>query len=230
MCGRYQLRIELKRLIEAYNLSIRPEELEPFEPRYNVAPTQAMPVIRAGDNGRELVPMRWGLVPSWMKPKNGKIPAGWINARSETAATTNAFRAAFKRRRCLVPATGFYEWKKTAGSSSQPKQPYLIQMADGTPFAMAGLWETWIAHDGSETDTYAILTTSPNETMRPIHDRMPVILDDLQADRWLANGSDPLSDLMTPVPDGLLDIIPIDIKINSPRNEGPGSVERLTVA
>ena len=222
MCGRYQLTIEGTFLVDEYNLGVATGQ-DAFRPRYNVAPTQHMPVVRQGERGREAVPMRWGLVPFWMKPKNDKMPAGWINARAETAAEKPAFRAAYKRRRCLIPATGFYEWQ---ARDDGPKVPHLIRLADEGVMTFAGLWETWTAPDGSEADTYTVLTTAPNEVMRPIHDRMPVMLDREAFNAWLDSAHDP-RELLNSYPPDQMYAVPVATTINSPRNDEPGAVEVL---
>ena len=142
-------------------------------PRYNIAPTQDAPVVRQTKDAdeREMDMLRWGLVPSWSQgPDSGY---SMINARAETVATKPAFRSAFRFRRCLVPADGFYEWRKVAGR----KQPYRITVKDGEPFAFAGLWEHWTGPDGYVVQSFTIVVTEANELLRPIHDRMPVILD-----------------------------------------------------
>ncbi len=172
----------------------------PLEARYNIAPTQAVAVIRpdgSADLPRRLDMLRWGLVPFWSKDPVGGAPL--INARAETAATKPAFRAAYRHRRCLIPADGFYEWKRESGK----KQPYFISMSDDKVFAFAGLWEHWENPEGSVIESCTILTTSANELVQSIHDRMPVILDPRNYHVWL----DPktkvaaiLQDLLKPYP------------------------------
>ena len=141
-----------------------------FPARYNVAPTQPVPIVRMFEGKRQFALVRWGLLPSWVK--DPKAFALLINARGETAADKPAFRAAMKRRRCLIPADGFYEWQAVGGR----KQPFYVRAKSGAPFAFAGLWETWIGPNGEELETAAIVTTNANKTLAPIYDRMPVIV------------------------------------------------------
>jgi putative SOS response-associated peptidase YedK len=219
MCGRYTLRTSGAKLAEAFGVE---ENLPLFEARYNVAPTQTMPVVRsrAEGGGRELARMRWGLVPSWADDKT--IGNKLLNARSESVAKTPAFRAAFRKRRCLVPADGFFEWEKIG----RQKHPFLISMSDGRPFAFAGLWETW--HKGEEKlESFTILTTQANELLRPLHDRMPVILSPADYGAWLSTEEDParLPALMHPYAGGDLKAYPVNPVVNSPKYDGPQCVE-----
>jgi putative SOS response-associated peptidase YedK len=178
MCGRYRLS-RRKQLVEEYFDSVSGEE--EWTPRYNIAPTQPIPVIRQNPKEpvRKLSLMRWGLIPSWAKDPSGA--ARMINARSETAATKPAFRDPLKLRRCMIPADGFYEWAKTA----KGKQPYCFEVNDGELFAFAGLWDRWKDHSGNWIKTCSILTTTPNALTSAVHDRMPVILDPDSYDFWL---------------------------------------------
>lgn len=195
-------------------------------PRYNIAPSQGILAVRAapdgGDGAREAAVLRWGLVPSWAKDPD--IGNRMINARAETVAEKPSFRAAFRRRRCLVPATGFYEWRAASG----PKQPYTIGMADGGPFAMAGLWEHWTEPDGAAVETCAILTTEANELLRPIHARMPVIVAPSDFDLWL----DPalampelLAPLLRPFDAAAMAAHPVSRHVNNVRNDDPACLE-----
>jgi putative SOS response-associated peptidase YedK len=163
MCGRFTLRTPLSVLIDQFEINLGMEIQLPL--RFNAAPTQDIPVVRLTDGGRELTLMRWGLIPSWSKEANSGTLL--INARSETAAEKPAYRSAFKSRRCLIPADGFFEWQKVG----KAKQPYYFQLADGKPFAFAGLWEKW-----KEIESCTILTTAANELVAPLHDRMPMPL------------------------------------------------------
>ena len=155
-----------------------------WEARYNIAPTQRVPVIRqdAREPVRRASLLRWGLVPNWTK--DVIVGASMINARSETAAEKPAFKELLQRRRCLIPADGFYEWRKTGKS----KQPYCFEMMHREPFAFAGLWDNWRTLDGTALETYTILTTTPNQLLADVHDRMPVILPSASYDRWLDPG------------------------------------------
>jgi putative SOS response-associated peptidase YedK len=180
MCGRYtQLRSwsELVQIFAVATAAPAPNALA----RYNIAPTQDVAVVRLGASGRELLPMRWGLVPAWAK--DVRMGVRLINARAESVAEKPAFRAALRARRCLIPADGFYEWE---GQARGPKLPFRIAMADGAPFAFAGLWERWQSvADGQVVLSCTILTTEANAVVRPIHDRMPVILATADYDAWL---------------------------------------------
>ena len=187
MCGRYVVKSPSAKLKVKFHL----DEVPLFEPRYNVAPTQLVPAVRQEDGKRRLAMLRWGLIPSWAK--DAKIGYRLINARSDTVATKPSFRSAFKRRRCLVAADGFYEWKR----DGKVKQPFFIHRRDEEPFAFAGLWEGWEnPEDGKEVQSCSLTTTEANELMAPIHDRMPVILAESAYDRWLDAG-EPVSDLQS---------------------------------
>jgi len=184
MCGRYVSRADKQRIAETFGAGI-PEDYDPdFVPDYNVAPQTMQPVVRLNsDTGqRELVRMRWGLIPFWAK--DTKIAYSTINARAETLTTSSIYREAVKRRRCLVPADAFYEWQKI---DAKNKQPYAIAMKDERLFAFAGLWDRWKdKQSGNSLETYTIVTTGPNELMEPFHDRMPAILAPNDYQRWLA--------------------------------------------
>jgi putative SOS response-associated peptidase YedK len=165
-------------------------------------------------------------VPFWAK--DPKIGNRMINARGETVAAKPAFRAALRKRRCLIVADGFYEWQKLAGG----KQPWFIAQASGEPFAMAGLWESWRpAEDAAPLETCTIITTAANDMMRPLHDRMPAILDGAAVERWLDPAAEPasLEPLLAPAPDGLLHAVPVSRRVNSPANDDPGLIERVAI-
>ncbi len=193
-----------------------------FPPRYNVAPTQPIPIVRLVDGKRHFALVRWGLLPSWVKePKTFTL---LINARGETVAEKPAFRAAMKRRRCLIPADGFYEWM----AGGPRKQPYFIRMKSGGPFAFAGLWETWTGPNGEELETAAIVTTTTNRTLAPIHDRMPVIVPPEAFDLWLDGANvDPVtaSALIVPAPENLFEAYPVSTDVNRVANDNPKLVE-----
>lgn len=190
-----------------------------FPPRYNIAPTQPVLIVRrshAGDREQHLV--RWGLIPSWVKDPREFTTI--INARSETAAEKPSFRGSLRHRRCLVPATGFYEWTGKPGQ----KRPHLFRPRDGGLMALAGLAEHWVGADGSELETMAILTTTANATMEPIHDRMPVVIAPEHFDVWLdcTTGTAKFAETMlSPPPANFLEIIDVNPRLNNPRNEGP---------
>lgn len=181
MCGRYRLS-RRKQILEEHFDSV--SEMEDWNPRYNIAPTQPVRVIRQhpSDPVRKLLLFRWGLVPSWAKDPS--VAARMINARSETASTKPAFADSLKCRRCLIPADAFYEWKK----NGRAKQPYCFEVNDGALFAFAGIWDRWKDPSGNLVQTCSILTTSPNAVTRAVHDRMPVILDAPEFDLWLDPG------------------------------------------
>lgn len=182
MCGRYSLTTPLEALRRVFSFEGSPN----LQPRYNIAPTQSAPVIRRHPDGRLLYhELRWGLVPSWSKDMTGA--ARMINARSETVAEKPAFRAAFSRRRCLVPADGFYEWEKLEDGK---KQPWRIVLENREPFAFAGLWERWEHQEDGKIDTYTVITTEAAEGIAAIHHRMPVILNAADHEAWLSPDAD----------------------------------------
>ena len=225
MCGRFTLIDPSQSLAVQFNLPQVPD----MKPRYNITPTQPVAAVRlaAGRSARELAILTWGLVPSWAK--DPKIGARMINARSETVAEKPAFRAAFRRRRCLVVADGFYEWQKSAGGKGS-KQPYYIRLRDGRPFAFAGLWEHWEGADGSVIESCTLLTTQPNDLIRPLHNRMPVILQPQDYDLWLDRVVE-RADLLTPFlrayPVDEMEAYPVSSLVNSPRNDDPRCIEPL---
>lgn len=176
MCGRYAITTPPEAVRSYFNYPQQPN----FPPRYNIAPTQPIPIIRLNEGSTEFVLVRWGLVPSWMKDINPSRPL--INARAETLLEKPSFKRAAMRRRCLLPINGFYEWRKAKGGAPMP---YYIQRKDGGLFALAGIWEHWQGADGSEIESAALITTAANETLVPIHHRMPVILDEAAQARWL---------------------------------------------
>lgn len=193
-------------------------------PRFNVAPSQMLPVVRQHSDGtRDFVFARWGLIPSWVKdPAKLNRP---INAKAETAAIKPMFRHALRKSRILVPADAFYEWKSLAGA----KQPYLIRMRDQAPFGMAGLLEHWQSPEG-DVQTYAILTTEPNPLMAQIHDRMPAIIRPEDYASWLdpdVTDAPALQGLLSPHAEDLMDAYPVSRRVNSPANDGPDLLEPL---
>ena len=223
MCGRYSLAQGYDQIISGVAadwFDVADDSWE-FVPRYNIAPTNMVPVIAMQDDQRMLSNMRWGLIPSWAK--DSKIGYRMINARSETAATTNAFRSAYKRRRCLVLADGFYEWRGPKGK----REPLRFTMKDSDMFAFAGLWESWNSHQEPEAEsvrTFTILTTTPNDLVEAIHDRMPVILDEEAQQVWLNHSSDEtghLRELLKPFPAASMTCYEVSPSVNNVRNEGP---------
>lgn len=212
MCGRFALAATGEEVAAHYELP----EVPFVAPRYNIAPTQPVAAVRLGAVGeREFTHFQWGLIPSWSKDPS--IGSRMINARAETAAEKPAFRAAFRRRRCLLPATGFYEWRATNGR----KQPMYIHAAGGGLVSLAGLWEVWQSPDGGLLETCTILTTTPNALMEPIHNRMPVILDPLDYDMWLHPDTpiDQLHHLLRPFDAAALDAYPVSTGVNKPQND-----------
>lgn len=227
MCGRYSITSPIEAIQRIFDVPERPN----LAPRYNVAPTQDAPVVRLEEDGaRHLTELRWGLVPFWAEDPS--IASRMINARGESVAEKPAFRAAFRQRRCLVVADGFYEWRKPVRKGGA-KQPYRITLADGGPFAFAGLWERWI--DPSErrpVDTFTIVTTDANERLKPIHPRMPVILDSSDFDTWLDpahNPGDALA-LLKSFPEDRLDVYPVSTRVNNVANDDPEVIRREDTA
>ena len=221
MCGRFVLRASPQNMQTLFDLV----EAPPTAPRYNIAPTQPVLAVRADPHGglREATYLNWGLIPFWAK--DPKIGSRMINARSETAAQKPSFRAAFKYRRCIVPADGFYEWKKEKGG----KQPYLIGLESGGVFGIAGLWEHW-EQDGSVIESCTLLTTEANEMMASLHHRMPVILEPQDYDEWLDTSvqkADPLLHLMRPFRGAAMRAFAVSKVVNNARNDERGCVEPL---
>ena len=211
MCGRFTQAYTWQEVHEFYQLTGPARNLQP---NYNVAPTQTVNVLLAGEAGLELHDMRWGLVPIWWKKPLKALPSTF-NARSETAHEKPMFRAAFKRNRCLVPASGFYEWKKTG----KEKQPHHIAMADGSPMTIAGLWERWPdPESGDEVRSCTILTTEANAFMAEIHNRMPVILEPRQFTAWLEDAD---RDVLKACADELLGAHRVGKAVGNVRNNGP---------
>jgi putative SOS response-associated peptidase YedK len=224
MCGRYTNRLTWRQIVELYRLTApEPSAAPNLPPRYNIAPTQEAPVVRLIDSGRELLSMRWGLIPAWSKDR--RIGAQCINARAESVAGKPAFREAYKRRRCLVPADGYYEWRPVEGEKKP--QPYHVTMADGAPMTFAGLWERWRDPAGAvELLTFTILTTAASEAIAPLHDRMPAILRPEDHDAWLDPQRD-ASPLLRPYA-GPMRHYPVSRHVSAARNEGPECIAPLT--
>ena len=228
MCGRFTLTVPTARLVQLFGVEdIAADEIGA---RWNIAPSQdVFVVVLAPDGRRRLGTLRWGLVPSWAKDPS--IGNRLINARAETVAVKSAFRAAFARRRCLIPASGFYEWQAASpGGTARPhRRPFNLHAADGTPLALGGLWEEWRG-PGGELRTCTIVTTRPNAVVAAIHDRMPLVVPPAAWERWLA--PEPLDArdqeaILGPAPDDLLVAVPVSERVNSPRNDGPDLVEAV---
>jgi putative SOS response-associated peptidase YedK len=224
MCGRYTLSVPLSNLIDTFDIS--PPEFD-YVPRFNIAPTQVVPIIAQDGEGRRMGRLRWGLVPFWAKDPG--IGNRMINARSETVAEKPAFRNAFRKRRCLVPADGFFEWKKegTEEGKKASKTPYWIHLPEREPFSFAGLWERWAPEGAEELFTFTILTTQAAPSIEAIHPRMPVILSPRHRDRWLDPdaSSEELLPLLRPFSEGDLSSYPVSTLVNSPRNDTPECIE-----
>jgi putative SOS response-associated peptidase YedK len=219
MCGRYELHAQPAAIALAFGLAHPPQ----LRPRYNVAPMQDVPVVRLNAAGeRELVQVRWGLVPRWAK--DPAIGNRMINARGETVATKPAFRNAFRRHRCLVPANGFYEWQATPDGH---KRPLWIGMKDGALLGFAGLFERWLAPDGQPLDTCTILTTDANDLIAKLHERMPVILAPEDYARWLDPEDHGPQDLVRPFPGERMTFHAVSTRVNSVRHDDPSCIERV---
>jgi putative SOS response-associated peptidase YedK len=225
MCGRFSLRARNAALLAEYFDIV---DMSLLKPRYNIAPSQPVPVVRLksaeAKPGREIVLMRWGLIPGWAK--DPAIGNKMINARAETLAEKPAFRAAVRRRRCLLPADGFYEWQATGRS----KQPYFIHFRDERLFAFAGLWESWEGPDNTAIDSCTIITTAANELIRPMHERMPVILPPEAHTIWLDTSTekiDEIAALLVPFCSDEMEAYPVSTLVNSPSHDEPGCIERL---
>jgi putative SOS response-associated peptidase YedK len=219
MCTRYNL-TSPREAVRAY---FRVANGELFPPRYNIAPTQPVLIVRLDHAGqRELALVRWGLIPSWAKePARLSL---LVNARAESAAGKASFRGAMRHRRCLVPANGFYEWTGKPGA----RQPHLVRRRDGGLMALAGLWESWLGADGSEIDTMAILTVPASQAISLLHDRMPAILLPEHFDAWLDTrgfSAEMAAAMLRPAPDGLLEHVAVSPRLNNARNEGPDLIE-----
>jgi putative SOS response-associated peptidase YedK len=220
VCGRFTLFTPADVLAEAFGLAGLPG----LRPRFNIAPTQEVLAVRPAGAGRGPAFLRWGLIPSWAAEQT--IAHRLINARAETVADKPAFRSAFARRRCLVPADGFYEWQPVAGK----KQPVLFRLRDGRPFAFAGLWESWEGAGGEVVESCAILTTPANDLVRPVHERMPVILDPRHHDDWLDPGltdAQQLRSWLRAFPAEEMTATRVSPHVNNPRHDDARCVQPL---
>jgi putative SOS response-associated peptidase YedK len=223
MCGRYTIIASPEALRALFGYEEQPN----FPPRYNVAPTQPIAIVRLVDGKRHFALVRWGLLPSWVKdPKTFTL---LINARGESAAEKPAFRAAMKRRRCLIPADGFYEWQ----AAGERKRPFYVHAKSGAPLAFAGLWETWTGPNGEELETAAIVTTTANRTLKPIHDRMPVIVPPEAFNLWLdcaAVDATTAAALFMPASDALLESYAVSNAVNRATNDSQDLIAPAPVA
>jgi len=221
MCGRYAITTVPEAMRALFAYLNQPN----FPARYNVAPTQPVPIVRVVEGNREFALVRWGLIPSWVKDPRGFTLL--INARGESAAEKPAFKNAIKRRRCLFPADGFYEWKR----DGERKQPYFVRRKGGGPLAFAGLWESWIGPNGEEQETAAIVTTAASASISHVHDRMPVIVPPEQFELWLDPNADPemaAAVVIQPAPDEVIESDPVSSAGNRTANDTPMLVEPLT--
>jgi putative SOS response-associated peptidase YedK len=220
MCGRFALYSDSLTLAHRFSA----EAPAGLHPRFNVAPAQPILTVREESDKRYFAWARWGLVPHWAKEINTGYST--INARAETVASKPAFRDAFKRRRCLIPADGFYEWQEKPGSKG--KQPWFIVLRNRLPMALAGLWERWRSPEGDEVESCAIIVTAANALMEPIHDRMPVILPPAHWNAWLAastHDAKHLQDLLKPYPDEEIAVWKVGTKVNNPQNDSEECIE-----
>ena len=226
MCGRVFTKVTVEELLSAFSFARGGAEavLGNLKPRYNGAPGQEFPIIVQEPDmpGAKFMRAWWGLIPSWMKQKPKPAP---INARAETIATNGMFKSAYRARRALMPIDEFFEWKATKGEKI--KQPYAIAMKDGSPFAVAAIWEKWRNREtGDEVKTFAVVTCPANELMATIHDRMPVIIAEADWSRWLSDEPDP-RDLLKPYPADLMTMWPISTRVNSYKNDEPSLLDPL---
>ena len=218
MCGRYALITNPEAIRALFRYPERPN----FPPRFNIVPTQPIPIVRLFEGERQFALVRWGLIPGWVKdPRSFSL---LFNARGESVLERPAFQAAMRYRRCLVPFDGFYEWKH----SGRRRQPYYIHARDGGPLAFAGLWESWMGPNGEEMETAAIITTSANDQLAPLHDRMPVILPAEAFHLWLDHrnvDAETATRLITPAREDLLEIHPVSDAVNRAENDVPELIE-----
>ncbi len=237
MCGRFARKSTQQVLADWFGVEL--EDMPWFAPSYNVAPQSVQPVVRLSrdSGGREIALMRWGLVPFWAK--DAKFGYSTINARAEDVAAKPAFREAFKKRRCLVPADAFYEWQRTQNDekANKTKHPFAIALKSGNPYAFAGLWERWQPKEGEALETFTILTTDPNAVMEPIHNRMPVILEPHDYQRWLDPGgldsfdlARPPADLLRPFPAEEMVAWPVSDRVGNVRNNDAQLLEGTSKA
>jgi len=220
MCGRYAITTAPEAIRQLFAYLEQPN----FPPRYNIAPTQPVPIVRMAEGKRQLALVRWGLIPAWVKdPRTFSLV---INARGESVLDKPAFRNAMKRRRCLFPADGFYEWKR----DGERKQPYFVRLKSGAPLAFAGLWETWMGPNGEEQETAAIVTTTASRSIAHIHDRMPVIVPPDAFNFWLDPNVDGemAASVIQPAKDALIEAYEVSSAVNRTANDSPLLVEPLT--
>ncbi len=224
MSGRYTLTATSAEVLDHFGAVARDADQAFRLPRYNVAPMQTMPIVRQGPAGAEVVAAHWGLIPYWAK--DASISAHLINARADTVAIKPAFKAAFKRRRCLVPADGFYAWKTVGAAPRGPRQPYRFVLKSGGLFAFAGLWDRWTSPQGETVESFTIITTESNATVRTIDERMPVIVAPAHYARWLGIKPDPAYalTLIEPTPNDALRAVAVSTTVNNAAHDSPACV------
>lgn len=215
MCGRFTQKNERKEIEREFGVKIGTERK--FETSFNIAPTQTVGAVRRTEKEKEFASLKWGLIPAWAK--DASFAAKLINARAETLSEKASFREAYKKRRCLIPASGFYEWRKSADG----KQPFYFYLKDTDIFAFGGLWEEWTDRDSGELiETCTIITTAANEVLKPVHDRMPVIIDSKNYERWLFCAAPPdVEELLKPFAPEKMTSRPVSRLVNSPANNSP---------
>ncbi|MPZ58199.1 MAG: SOS response-associated peptidase [Rhizobiales bacterium] len=222
MCGRYAITSTPEAIRQLLGYLEQPN----FPPRYNVAPTQPIPIVRLEQGARRFALVRWGLIPAWVEdPRTFSLV---INARGDNVLSKPAFRNAMRYRRCLIPADGFYEWQEIGGG---PRRPFYVHAKDGAPFAFAGLWEVWSGPNGEEMETAAIVTTDANRALRPIHPRMPVILAPEAYDLWLDCrnvDAETAAALIAPPPEDLLEAYPVSMAVNRHANDDASLIAPVT--
>lgn len=218
MCGRYTLYTEFLKLIERFEIDWVPDQIgEDYKPRYNIAPTQKILAVTEEEGRRVIRAYHWGLIPSWAKDPS--IGHSLINARIESVLTKNSFKQSFQRRRCLILADGFYEWKRAEG-----KRPYYLTLPNREPFAMAGLWDRWQSPTGDLILSCTILTKNASEEIRPIHDRMPLILTKEEEEKWLSpisSSPEAFHQHFADLPSPPMEATPVSTIVNSPKNDSP---------
>jgi putative SOS response-associated peptidase YedK len=225
MCGRYTYKLTWQQIVELYRLTLPDEQPEGLLESFNVAPTHVMPIILPHGNGRELKRAGWGLIPFWLKPDQlGKQPYSTINARSDRIQTAPTYREPFKKRRCLVPATGWYEWQKI---DAKKKKPFHFQPS-AKPFAFAGVYDVWNADGKSAITSFAIVTTSAAPSTVTYHDRMPVVLEENQFDDWMRSPPELAADMMKPY-GGALDVWEVGADVGNVRNNRPDLMDRKSL-
>lgn len=223
MCGRYTYKLTWAEIVALYRLTLPDEPPEKLRPHYNVPPTAVMPIVRPAGNGRELVMAGWGLIPFWLKPEQlGRQPYATINARADRIQTAPTYREPFKKRRCLVPATGWYEWQKV---DAKTKRPYHFQ-PHAKPFAFGGVYDVWNADGKSAITSYAIVTTAAAPATAAYHERMPLVLEESQFDDWMRGPPELAAAMMQPYA-GKIDLWEVSAAVGNVRNNRPDLMERV---